>query len=134
MDKSSTYKFYKKFTKILSQLFRKLKKNCNFDEIQWKKFSKLFILVAKRTRHFKRFWPQKRFFAVFSENTAFFEETADNKIFTTTFVIKKVMLILGTRRLLSLNNRQMYSKTVFHCFLRKYCFFRKKLFKIIFSI
>ncbi len=47
-----------------------------------------------------------------------------NELFSISFVIKKVMLILGTRRLFFLNN-QMWPKTVFHCFLGKYCYFRQ---------
>ncbi len=57
----------------------------------------------------KENWPQRRFFAIFSENTAFFfwgGGTLNNKILSTPFMIKKGMLVFGARGLLSLKNRQ----------------------------
>ncbi len=54
--------------------------------------------------HQEELGPQKQFFAVFLENTAFFEKKLlNNKIFG----IKNVMLIFGARRPLFLKNVQM---------------------------
>ncbi len=43
----------------------------------------------------------------------FFKKLLNNKLFNTSFMIKKVMLIFGARRLLSLENCQMHPKTIF---------------------
>ncbi len=50
-----------------------------------KKYSKpQFLFVLQ-----KRLGPQKQFFALFSENSSFFLKLLNNKIFNTSFVIKK---------------------------------------------
>ncbi len=83
----------------------------------------------------KRLGPQKQFFAVFSENIASLKELLNNKIFSTLFVIKKVMLIFEARRLLSLKNSGMRPKQFYKVFSENTCFFSKKLLnKKIFSI
>ncbi len=66
----------------------------------------------------KKLGPQKRFSAVFSENTAFLKKLLNNKIFSTLFVIKKFMLIFGARCL---------AKTVQHGFLWKYLLLFEKI-------
>ncbi len=71
----------------------------------------------------KRLRPQKRFFAVFSENYNFFWKNCLLIIFNTSFVIKKVMLIFGARRHLSLKNCQMRPQNSFSQFFQKILFF-----------
>ncbi len=51
----------------------------------------------------------------------------NNKIFRTSFVIKKVLLIFVARCLLSLKNRQMCPKNSFALFSRKILLFSKRL-------
>ncbi len=79
----------------------------------------------------KRLRPPKRFFAVFSENYSFFfflKKQLNNKIFDTSFAIKKVMLIFGARRLPYLKICQMRLQNSFSPVFQKILLFSKNLF------
>ncbi len=75
----------------------------------------------------KALGPQKLFFAVFFRKYSFSlkKKLLNNNIFSTQFIINRVMLIFGARCLLSLKNGQMCPQNSFSMFLGKYDFFRK---------
>ncbi len=85
----------------------------------------VFIFVAKRPLCFKRDLDSRNGFLAFSQKIQLFlKKLLNNKIFSTSFVIKKSQVYFWGR-LLSLNNRQMYPKTVFQYFFQKYrCFLK----------
>ncbi len=95
-----------------------------------KKYSKphfLYILVARHPLPLKRDLGPRNSFLPFSQKIQLFlKKLLNNKIFSTSFVIKKVMLIFGVRRLLSLKNCHRCSQNSFSRFSQKIVFFPKK--------
>ncbi len=97
----------------------------------------IFIFVARCPLPFKRDLDLINGFLSFSPKIQIFlKKPLCNKIFRTTFVIKKVILIFGAGRLLSLKEIvKCTPKTVFLRFSRKVMLFSKKLLnKKIFSV
>ncbi len=97
----------------------------------------IFIFVARHLLPFKRDLALRNSFWPFSQiiTAIFFFKLLNNKIFTTSFVIKKVTVIFNTRHHLSLKNCQMRPQNSFSWFSQKILFFSKKLLnKKIFSV
>ncbi len=92
-----------------------------------KKF--IFILVARRLISFKRdLGPRNGFLAFSQKITHFWKKLVNNKIFDTYLICdKKVMLIFGVRRLLSLKNCPLRPQNSFLRFSLKIQPFSKKL-------
>ncbi len=67
----------------------------------------------------KRLGPQKRFLPFSQKIQLVLKKLLNNKIFSASFVIKKVMLIFGARPLISLKNCQMCSQ---NSFTRFWCY------------
>ncbi len=75
--------------------------------------------------------PRNGFLAFSQKITLFWKKLVSNKIFDTSFCDKKVMLIFGVRRLLSLKNCQMRPPKQFSAvFSENIAFFKKLLNKI----
>ncbi len=88
----------------------------------------IFIFVATRLFPLKRYLgPRNSFMPFFQKIPLLLKTLLNNKIFSTSFVIKKVMLIFGAGRLLSLKDCQMCSQNSFPRFSQKIRFFSKKL-------
>ncbi len=88
----------------------------------------IFIFVARRSLLFKRnFGPRNGFLPFSQKIQPFLKQLLNNKIFSTLFVIKEVMLIFGPRCLLSLKNCQVCPQNSFSRFSRKMLLFLKKL-------
>ncbi len=97
---------------------------------------KFRIEIIKTTKPLFSTLSPRNGFSPFSQKiTAFLKKLLNNKIFNISFVIKKIMLIFGARRLLSLKNCQMRPQNSFSRFSQKILLFLKKLSnKKIFSI
>ncbi len=95
----------------------------------------IFIFVGRHPVPLKRDLAFGNSFLSFSQKIQLLlKKPLNNKIFRTSFVIKKVILIFGAKRLLSLKNRQMCPENSISQFSQKILFFSKKfLNKIIFS-
>ncbi len=88
----------------------------------------IFIFVARHPLPFKRDLDPRNGFLLRSQKIQpFLKEPLSNEIFRASFVIKKVILTFGARRLLSLKNRQMCLENSFSRFPRKILLFSKKL-------
>ncbi len=95
----------------------------------------IFIFVAKSFLPFKRdLVPGNGFCHFFRKLQLFLNKLLNNKIFNTSFVIEKVILIFGVRRLLSQNNCQMCPQKSFSQFSRKILLFLKKLLNKKYSV
>ncbi len=80
----------------------------------------IFIFVTRRHVPFRGDWGlRNNFLPFFQKIQLILKKLLNNKILSTSFVIKKVMLIFGGRCLLSLKNCQMCSKSGFSLFLSK---------------
>ncbi len=89
----------------------------------------IFIFVARRPLPFKRdLVPQNSFLPFSQKIQLFLKKPPCNKILCTSFVKKKVMLLIsGATRLFSLKNRQMCPENSFLQVFRKILPFSKKL-------
>ncbi len=89
---------------------------------------KVIFIFARKTPHSlkKRIGPQKRFFDVFSENTAFLKKLLNNKIFSTLFVIKSYVNF-GSKTPPFPKELSMCPQNSFSQLSRKILLFSKKL-------
>ncbi len=141
--------FFKKWSCLAPKIFSPFspKMLLFFEKIvKWKNIQNLisikkviFIFIARCLALQKRLGLQK--WSFFSENYSsfwkncnFLKKLLNNKIFNTSFMIKKVMLMFGARRLLSLKNYEMHPQNSFSQFSLKVLLFSKTLLnKKIFS-
>ncbi len=107
---------------------------CWYSNLIFHKKGYVFTFIARRLLHFKRDLASRDLLSPFSWKIVFFfsfffflRKLLNNKISRIQFAIKRVRLIFGARRLLSLKCRQMCTQNSFSQLSRKTLLFSKKL-------
>ncbi len=103
--------------------------------VKWKTIQNLishkkgYIHFCRQTSpSFKRdLGPETMVLPFFQKIQPFLKKLLKNKVFSTSFVIKKVTLTFCARRLLSLKNCQRCLQNSFYSFLRKWWIFKKSI-------